>query len=84
MMPSCKQVTERASALIDAELGPFETLRMRLHLAMCKGCAAFIGQMRVTRDLTRMAHQDDDPQDAPDDRISAILLQLHKEKQSGG
>jgi len=83
-MLSCKEVAERASALIDGELGVFEALQMRLHLAMCKGCGAFIGQMRTTRDLTQRTLSLDDQPDAEGARISAILSQLHKAKQSGG
>ncbi len=83
-MLSCKEVAERASALIDGELGVFEALQMRLHLAMCKGCGAFIGQMRTTRDLTQLTLPLDDQPDADDARIAAILSQLHAVKQSGG
>ncbi|MFN7225194.1 MAG: zf-HC2 domain-containing protein [Paracoccaceae bacterium] len=83
-MPSCNEVAERASALIDGELGKFDRLQIRLHLAMCKGCAAFIGQMRTTRDLTQLALPPDDLPDADDARISAILSQLHDAKKSGG
>lgn len=83
-MLSCKEVAERASALIDGELGLFERLQMRLHLAMCKGCGAFIDQMKTTNDLTQLAPaQDDLPGDDVDGRISAILSQLHDGKQPG-
>lgn len=82
-MQSCKEVAERASALIDRELGLFDVLQMRLHLAMCKGCDAFIRQMRTTRDLTEAAGDDDRPDDDVDGRISAILSQLHDGKQAG-
>lgn len=83
-MLSCKEVAERASALIDGELGLFDRLQMRLHLAMCKGCDAFIDQMRATTDLTRSATaQDDLPVEEVDGRISAILSQLHDSKQQG-
>ncbi|GHD98500.1 hypothetical protein U879_00055 [Defluviimonas sp. 20V17] len=80
-MLSCKEVTERASALIDGELGPLQTLRMRLHLAMCHGCAHFLAQMRATRALT-MTTLPSDPPDAA--RIEAILSRLHDEKPTGG
>lgn len=79
-MLSCKEVATRASALIDGELSTWQTLQMRLHLAMCKGCERFIGQMRVTRDLTESLPADDAQGEANDDRISAILSQLHEGK----
>lgn len=83
-MLSCKEVAERASALIDGELGVFDLLQMRLHMAMCKGCNAFVRQMRTTRDLTSSAAVvDDDRSDEVDGRITAILSQLHDGKQTG-
>jgi len=51
-MLTCKEVSQRASALIDGELSLLETWQMRMHLALCKGCAQFVGQLRVTRDLS--------------------------------
>lgn len=82
-MLTCKEVTHRASALIDGELGVWETFQIRLHLAMCKGCAAFIGQLRTTRELTGIAPPE--PVDAEaDGHISAILSRLHDETQQGG
>lgn len=83
-MLSCKEVAQRASAMIDGELGAWDTLQMRMHLAMCKGCERFIGQMRLTRDLTEAADAAEELHDADDLRISAILSQLHKGKQQGG
>jgi len=83
-MLSCKEVAERASALIDRELGMFDLLQMRLHLAMCKGCDAFIRQMRTTRDLTAAVPDiDNERSDEVDGRITAILSQLHDGKQTG-
>lgn len=83
-MLSCKEVAERASALIDGELGLFDRLHMRLHLAMCKGCGAFIDQVTTTSNLTRLAAlQDDLPGGEVDSRISSILSRLHDGKQPG-
>lgn len=83
-MLSCKEVATRASALIDGELSTWQALQMRLHLAMCKGCGQFIGQMRTTRDLTESVPVTDAQAEANDDHISAILSQLHEGKQKGG
>lgn len=82
-MLKCKDVAERASALIDQELGLIETFQMRLHLAMCNGCKAFVEQIRMTRDLTQRALDAVDPNEADDRRIAAILSQLPEQKQSG-
>lgn len=83
-MLSCKEVATRASALIDGELGMWQALQMRLHLAMCKGCQRFIDQMRTTRDLTETVPVTDAPAETDDDGINAILSQLQEGKQKGG
>lgn len=71
----CSEVAERASRLIDGELGPWQRLNMRLHLAMCRGCRAFIEQMRITRDLTRMAGEPDDLPIRPEIEAALALRQ---------
>ncbi len=58
-MLSCKQATARASDLIDGNLSTWDALQMRLHLAMCKGCDAFIDQLRMTCDSTRLVGEAD-------------------------
>ncbi|TDE35052.1 zf-HC2 domain-containing protein [Antarcticimicrobium sediminis] len=83
-MLSCQDVATRASALIDGELGTWQTLQMRLHLAMCKGCHRFIGQMQTTRDLTESLPAADAQDEDNEDRISAILSQLYEEKPDSG
>ena len=82
-MLSCREVADRASALIDGELSTWDALQMRLHLAMCKGCNRFIGQMRTTRTLTEIAADADATSPADEPRISAILTELRKSKQTG-
>ena len=83
-MMTCKHVTERASDLIDGNLGLWETLRIRLHLAICRGCERFIAQMRVTRDLTRAACVAEAADSADDARVDAILSRVHDAKRPGG
>jgi len=83
-MLSCKEVATRASALIDGELSTWEALQMRFHLAMCKGCEQFVGQVRTTRDLARTAAAQATLDEADNGRISAILSALHDGKQQGG
>lgn len=51
----CHEVSDRASALIDGELPWWQALRLRMHLFVCEACARFVGQLRVTRDLTEAA-----------------------------
>ncbi|MFU8883621.1 MAG: zf-HC2 domain-containing protein [Rhodobacterales bacterium] len=72
-MYSCKEVAMRADALLDAELGLMERVQMRFHLAMCKGCAAFVEQLRVTRDISKasLGAAWGAPENA--DKVAAIL-----------
>lgn len=50
-MLACREVTERASGLLDKELSTWEELNMRLHLMMCRGCARFVEHLRQTNRL---------------------------------
>jgi anti-sigma factor RsiW len=47
----CRDVTERASALLDGDLPLRGRLALRLHLAMCGMCRTYMDQMRKTRAL---------------------------------
>lgn len=73
-MLNCKDVAARASALIDGDLSFWQGLQVRLHLAKCKGCRRFLGQMRVTQTLTKAA----DAADGRDDGTMAAILARHQ------
>ncbi|TCM87087.1 anti-sigma factor family protein [Rhodovulum steppense] len=75
-MLNCKDVAARASALIDGELSGWQAMQMRLHLAMCRGCSAFVGQIRQTRDLTEAALREGTAHPGDDARLAAILARL--------
>lgn len=47
-MLTCKQVTERASRYIDADMPWAERIGMRAHLALCSACTRYLRQMRMT------------------------------------
>ena len=81
-MQSCKDVADRASALIDGELSAWDALQTRLHLAMCKGCSRFIEQMRATDQLTAEVADSDQrlQHEAGDGRFAEILSMLRKEQ----
>ena len=49
MMLSCKEVTRLVSQGLDRRLGFGERLRLRVHLAICDGCANFRKQMDFLR-----------------------------------
>jgi|APFEC2959095171_1045051.scaffolds.fasta_scaffold09429_2 anti-sigma factor RsiW len=52
-MLSCREVTERASEVVDGTLPPFARLTLRLHLMICDGCRAYIEQMRGLKTMLR-------------------------------
>lgn len=79
-MLKCKDVAARASDLIDGELTGWRAIQMRLHLAMCKGCNNFIGQVRTTRDLTEAAAQEATDEYTEDPRLAVILAHLHDDR----
>ncbi|MDE3078921.1 MAG: zf-HC2 domain-containing protein [Paracoccaceae bacterium] len=72
-MVSCKDVSDRADALLDGELGPWDALKLRLHLAICEGCRRFVKQLRQTRDLIRHSARTEaeDPPEAMIDQLFA-------------
>ena len=47
MMPSCKDVTEEASAYLAGELPRRRRWMLRLHLAMCSHCRRYLRQLQV-------------------------------------
>ena len=53
MMLSCKEVTRLVSHGLDRRLGFAERVRLRLHLAVCDGCAHFTKQMSFIRKAVR-------------------------------
>ncbi len=78
-MMTCKDIAERADAMLDGELSRWQTLQIHLHLALCKGCTPFMGQMRTTRSLIQQASQanaQDPLQPADDVRVTEILTRL--------
>lgn len=79
-MLNCKDVADRSSALIDAELSTWQVIRVRLHLAICKGCRRFVEQVRATNHLTAQAAELDSRHTPPDidERHSEILAMLRK------
>ena len=49
MMLSCKEAAQLVSRGLDRRLGFFEHLALRLHLAICGGCANFSRQAAILR-----------------------------------
>ena len=49
MILTCKEVSRLVSQGLDRRLGWFERVRLRLHLAICDGCANFSRQTQFLR-----------------------------------
>ncbi len=47
----CRDIPERASELLEGDLPWRDRLGMRLHLAVCSMCRAYLDQLRKTRTL---------------------------------
>jgi hypothetical protein len=60
-MWSCRQVTERATDYLECDLRWFERLQCRLHLLMCRACARYLGQLRLTRAAMQALRKDEVP-----------------------
>jgi predicted anti-sigma-YlaC factor YlaD len=52
-MLNCHNATRLMSEKLDRKLGLQESIRLRIHLMMCKGCSNFDEQMESLRQLTR-------------------------------
>ena len=47
-MMNCEQVTRAAGDFVERRLRLRERLMVLVHIAMCKGCRAYLEQMRLT------------------------------------
>jgi hypothetical protein len=50
---SCKDVSHLVSEMQERELGTFERLKLKWHLAVCTMCMTFDKQMRIMREAMR-------------------------------
>ena len=58
MMLTCKEVSRMVSQGLDRRLGFAERVRLRMHLAICAGCANFSKQMAFLRKaMAKLAEQ---------------------------
>lgn len=59
-MLMCRDLARIASDYIDGELGPMDTVSVKMHLMMCRDCRSFIGNLRASTDLIQ-AHSASKP-----------------------
>jgi predicted anti-sigma-YlaC factor YlaD len=63
MMLSCREITERASDLLDGTLPWRVRVEMRLHLMMCRFCREYVRQMALlVRTLRRLPPEEPPPE----------------------
>ncbi|HHH48454.1 MAG TPA: anti-sigma factor [Gammaproteobacteria bacterium] len=48
MMPSCREITERASDYLDQNLSPWQRAAFRMHLLMCVYCRRHMKHLDLT------------------------------------
>lgn len=60
MIRSCKEATRLISEGLDKPLSPDEQLRLRAHLAICRGCRAISERLAfLRRAVSRLSGKDD-------------------------
>lgn len=72
-MPSCREVVERAGEYLDRDLGRWERLKVRFHIAMCKHCNRYLRQLEVTMRLMRSL-----PPDPPSEGVEDRLIEASR------
>ncbi len=83
-MLRCSDVAERASALVDGELGGWDRLKVRAHLAMCGACRAFVVQIRVARNLARAAGDHESTAGEADAGLARLYARLDQHPNGRG
>lgn len=70
-MKSCEEIARIAGDFVERRLGFGERMGVRLHLAMCRGCSAFVDQMRWT--LAALEALPAPPAPAPGDELLRVF-----------
>ncbi len=73
-MMNCEQVTRAAGDFIERRLRLRERLMVLVHIAMCKGCRAYIEQFRLTLLALRSL-----PQPAMERPSESLVERFHEE-----
>lgn len=77
-MLTCQELTEVLTDYLDGRMGLAERLSFHLHVGMCRGCRAYLRQMKVTaRVLGRL------PEPKPPPGVREELLRRFEGWKSG-
>lgn len=71
----CRGVVERTTDYVEGSLGVDDLARMITHLHSCRGCAAYLSEIRVTRLLLS-----DLPPERVSDDVESSLLHRYRER----
>jgi anti-sigma factor RsiW len=71
-MLRCRDVTERASDLLDGSLPLRARLALRFHLAICSMCRTYLDQLRKTRALLARGRLDPPDRETEEALIARI------------
>jgi anti-sigma factor RsiW len=78
LMPTCRDVADHASDLLDDTLPWHTRLRLRAHLLMCAHCSEYVRQLAlVVRALRGL------PPEPPADETRDALLELFRSETRG-
>ena len=77
-MLKCKHVVEQASSYVDGEMGLFQRLRFRWHLAMCKHCQQFVTNFSRGIEMIKRLPRDEVTQE----QIDAVHRRIKQLKRS--
>jgi predicted anti-sigma-YlaC factor YlaD len=69
---TCQELVELVTAYLDNALSLFEQQRFEEHLTRCRGCQAYLEQMRQTIRLTGTIEEDEVPPDVRDKLLEAF------------
>ena len=72
MRLTCREVIARLSDYLGRELGPFDALRIIVHLAGCAPCRAYLRTLRATIRVAGRAVDVDVPEEMQE-RLRALL-----------
>jgi anti-sigma factor RsiW len=78
---TCKEFVEVVSDYLDGDLSPDERGRIDAHLATCRGCRAYLQQMRLTVRLIGTLR--DEPGEPVSDETKERLQSLYRAWRSG-
>ena len=72
-MLNFRQMSEKASDIIDGQTTMNDRLSAHMHLLLCTSCRRYYRQLRLTITLLRRSHPSSPPAD-----VGAVIEALHK------